>query len=338
VKDAIKSFSACIALNKAFRECHLKIAAAYRDLENFNKVERHLRYAIKLDPKDPRAYSYLGDILNNQKKFSSALELYLSGIALSPKDQNLHISAADALSNMKRAWEAFKMYEKARKLRSRSPEDTAAVLVGYVFSSNEVAYWKNSERDIVAMLRDTSKMLKKGLPSPISPYRMLFVPANNELRYSISYSWSHRYVTEELAIYGAENPHKNKNTKLSAKDHMNPHIFNTFTSSYEPITVGYLSRRFEDYPGTHLLLRIFSYHNRSRVTVHSFANGPDDGSKYRKFIIDESDNFTSVFHLSPYAGAQEISSQDIQILVDYGNDNSYHFNNMIVTIESLQYL
>lgn len=32
-------------------------------------------------------------------------------------------------------------------------------------------------------------------------------------------------------------------------------------------TLGYISRRFEEYPGTQLMLRLFGAHNRSRVRV-----------------------------------------------------------------------
>lgn len=34
-----------------------------------------------------------------------------------------------------------------------------------------------------------------------------------------------------------------------------------------PLRVGYISRRFEEYPGTQLMLRMFEYHDRSRVHV-----------------------------------------------------------------------
>ena len=323
-------------MNKAFRECHIKIAAGYRDLENFNKVERHLRYAIKLDPRDPGAYSYLGDTLNNQKKFSAALDIYLSAIALSPTDQSLHISAADTLSNMKKPWEAFKMYEKALKLPSASAQDEVTALIGYVFSSKDVAFWKNSEIDTYKVIRNTIKILKKGIPSPISPYRMLFLPADNLLRYYIANSWSSRYVLEESNIYSNELSNSNNNNNNNRKRKMqtikqssiktpeknsdtdDQYANETLFPKSSSIRVGYLSRRFEDYPGTHLMLRLFQSHNRSRVTVHSFANGPDDGSIYRNFIKNESDYFHDIFRKSPHTSAQEIEANDIQILVDYG--------------------
>lgn len=36
-----------------------------------------------------------------------------------------------------------------------------------------------------------------------------------------------------------------------------------------PLRIGYISRRFERYPGTQLLLRLFEFHDRSRVHVRS---------------------------------------------------------------------
>lgn len=36
-----------------------------------------------------------------------------------------------------------------------------------------------------------------------------------------------------------------------------------------PLRLGYVSRRFEDYAGTQLMLGLFAAHNRSRVQVRS---------------------------------------------------------------------
>lgn len=51
-----------------------------------------------------------------------------------------------------------------------------------------------------------------------------------------------------------------------------------------PLRVGYLSRRFEKYPGTQLMLRMFGLHNRKRVKVYSYAYGSDDGSQERRIV------------------------------------------------------
>ena len=95
-----------------------------------------------------------------------------------------------------------------------------------------------------------------------------------------------------------------------------------------PLKVAYLSRRFEDYPGTQMMLRLFSEHNRSNVAIWAYAHGPDDESYYRKIIQRDSDSFIDISSLSSSASTKTISSENIDILIDY--DGIHDFNNLKV--------
>jgi predicted O-linked N-acetylglucosamine transferase (SPINDLY family) len=90
----------------------------------------------------------------------------------------------------------------------------------------------------------------------------------------------------------------------------------------------YISRRFEQYAGTQLMLGIFGTHNRARVSVASFAHGPADGSNERERITRDSDVFMDVSSLSPSAVAEAVRQQRVDVLVDY--DGAHQFNNLLV--------
>ena len=72
------------------------------------------------------------------------------------------------------------------------------------------------------------------------------------------------------------------------------------------LRLGYISRRIEDYAGTHLMLPVYSSHNRSVVSVHVFARGTDDGSTHRAAVAYAADSFADLSALTTAAAAEAI--------------------------------
>ena len=69
------------------------------------------------------------------------------------------------------------------------------------------------------------------------------------------------------------------------------------------LRIGYISRRFHDYPGTQLMARIFGTHDRRRVTVSAYATGPDDPTgHYRGIVRNASDLFVDAAALTSGRG------------------------------------
>lgn len=65
-------------------------------------------------------------------------------------------------------------------------------------------------------------------------------------------------------------------------------------NTHRRVRIGYISRRIEDYAGTHLMLPVYSAHNRSVVSVHVFARGRDDGSIHRAQVAEAADTFADL--------------------------------------------
>lgn len=130
-----------------------------------------------------------------------------------------------------------------------------------------------------------------------------------------------------------------------------------------PLRLGLMSRRFHHYPGTHLMLGLFARFDRSRVSVHCFATGPDGGapkaalaaqvaagsssssrdasasesasasvppqrlpSAERSRLARECDTLDDASALSSPATADLIRSRHIDVLLDY--DGAHDFNNL----------
>jgi predicted O-linked N-acetylglucosamine transferase (SPINDLY family) len=99
------------------------------------------------------------------------------------------------------------------------------------------------------------------------------------------------------------------------------------------IRVGYMSRRFEKYPGTQLMLRLFGAHDRAHVQVFCYATGPGDGSEERATVERDCDVFRDLSLATTKDSALAIAGDGIHILVDY--DGHHDFNNLAVFIDTI---
>lgn len=64
------------------------------------------------------------------------------------------------------------------------------------------------------------------------------------------------------------------------------------------------------------MLGLFGAHDRSKVSVHAYSCGPDDGSAYRRRIAADSDSFTDLQGVGTVDAARRIHADGIDILVD----------------------
>ncbi len=76
------------------------------------------------------------------------------------------------------------------------------------------------------------------------------------------------------------------------------------------------------------MLRVFGLHDRTKVKIYSYSNGPDDdgGSLERQIIRNTSDVFRDISLMEKAQAAAIIAEDKIDILVDY--DGAHSFNSM----------
>lgn len=311
--NAIKSYKNCLKVSKnSFRPCHIKMASVYRDIEDMDNAQKHLLKAIDMEPKNADAFSYLAQILNNMKQFNKSIEYYKAAIARSPQDPNLWGYLGDTYSNTKQISNALHAFKKGLDLSQQNSLSHINALIGLYFSSLDLLKWKHYELYTDSLIKDTLvqvDLFKRGKapPSPLAPYRLLFLSPSSEFFLEIAMSWSNELVRSTLA---SSEPAQ-------------------YTTKSNTLNIGYISRRFEDYPGTQMMLRVFKSHSRQKgFKVHSFAHGTNDGSVEREIVRSSSDVFEDISKLSAAAAAQTIAHYSIDILVDY--DGLHDFNNMKV--------
>ncbi len=135
------------------------------------------------------------------------------------------------------------------------------------------------------------KVLKSGGPSPLSPYFSMLLPLPPSLRRRIADSWSQQHANTAASL---------RTSGVAPSHHTSESLPVPNEGSRPPrASLAYISRRFERYPGTQLMLALFGSHDRASVTVRCFASGPDDASAERQRVRRDCDEFVDVSSLGP---------------------------------------
>eukprot|EP01051_Picozoa_sp_SAG22_P002763 SAG22_NODE_126_length_18820_cov_10.207788_10_plen_294_part_00 len=277
----------------------------YRDQGKPDKVVEHLAAAIELEPSNPNAYGYLAGQLNNMKRWSQAAEYYERGLALEPRDVDSRVALADTLTNIRRHPEAKAHYHAALVAAPLHGE----ALAGALHVSHATADWDARDELLAALRPSLQQELAQGKPSSLSPYRALFLPVDPATRRRIGASWAAKYGQQASA-------------------HPLPPFEPPAAADAEkrlPV-IGFVSRRIEDYAGTHLMLPVYGAVNRSRFgAVHVFARGPDDGSSERAAVRAAADTFHDLAAAPTAAAAMAVREAAVDVLIDY--DGFHDFAN-----------
>ena len=316
IKPALKYFKLCVEEKPEFYQGQLKVAYLYSQMGKLPHAVQHLQHAVNADPRNPAGWGYLGDMLNNLKQFKKAAESYRRAVNLRPSDAKFRLHLADALQNGKRLGEAGVEYLNAYRLAPTN----AQVLVGLLHCKIAQTNWTGYEQLNRETQTALDASLSRGEPSPMSPYQTLFLPLPGELKRRIAVSWAARTVKQAVESSGA----------ASRDIRSGGSAWADVDSETAPkrLRVGYISRRFERYAGTQLMLRLFGLHDRAQFEIHAFAHGPDDGSTERQTVRHDSDAFHDISALSPVQAARAIAEQGIHVLIDY--DGHHDFNNLQV--------
>ena len=148
-------------------------------------------------------------------------------------------------------------------------------------------------------------------PSPTTPYQSMALAMPHGLRKRIARSWAVQLAAEghRAALPGLAEPEA-RDSALDAPA----------THPGGPFNLTYVSRRFEDYPGAHLLMGNFARHSRSAgASVACVASGPDDDSETRRDIAAACDSFQDASMLSVPETAAVLNSSAPSVIIGEGS-------------------
>jgi protein O-GlcNAc transferase len=331
IDDALQRYQQAVEINPQFGDAYLQMASLRNKQQDYEQVVTLLRRAIPLLPDQPSLYMHLGDTLNNMKRWDDAVTSYKQGLALEPSNAKWHVHIGDALLNLRHLDDALIHYTAAVKM---SPNDETAV-IGLLDVKQELADWRDWDSLLNKVRQAIKRTLSSKQASPLSPYQSLFIPLTPKEQMDIAVSWATPAIADARRAVSWTSPYHKQKRALETKVEVISNGSNDDSNKADGVVrrnrklrIGYLSRRFHNYAGTQLMLRVFGLHDRSRVTVYAYANGASDNSEQRQTVSHDSDVFVDVYGMTPQQAATKIANDGIDVLIDY--DGAHNFNSLSI--------
>ncbi|MCP4328471.1 MAG: tetratricopeptide repeat protein [Alphaproteobacteria bacterium] len=262
------------------------LAAAYATAQRHDDAIELLRAALTLVPEYALAHANLADLLKSQGRTDAALGHLRRIEEITGQSADNLIAQGKALQRLDRVVEARGCFEAALDL---DPGHVGA-LDGGLYARLSLADWTGIGVDTKRLI-ELFRLQSEPPPSHlIAPFHSLLLDIAEEDRLRIARAWSLQFPAA-----GSPRPHT-------------PHP--------GPLRIGYLSGDFRRHATAYLMQSLFAAHDRTRVRVHAYATGTDDGSVERRKIAADCDRFVDLHRLSDEEAARAIAADEIDIVVD----------------------
>ncbi len=277
------------------------------------------------DPGQGAARLAVAAAFNANGRFQDALALLNALPASARDDWQFHAKRGESLAGLDRFPEARDCFAVADRLSTRAfrasyhdgpfqirPTDSRLpsvtpelARINFEFRRLEHADWQDYDSRVSAIQQWTEAGLARGEPSPLLPFRSLFLPLPNELRLAIA-----RREAERLA-------------ETVAHSDVAPAVLGPTGGEPTRLKIGYVSADFREHPTAHLMRGLFRCHDRERFEICVYSLRGDDGSAYYRQIRDDSERFVDLSTADNAAAARRIRADGVHVLVDLMTYTNY---------------
>ncbi len=263
---------------------------------------------------------------NANGRFQDALALLDALPASACDGWQFHAKRGEALAGLDRFAEARECFAVADRLSARAfrasfhdgpfqirptdsqppPVTPELARINFEFRRLEHADWQDYESRVFSIQQWTEACLARGEPSPLLPFRSLFLPLPNELRLAVA-----RREAERLAAMVAD-------LCVAAET-----VSGITETDAARLRIGYVSADFREHPTAHLMRGLFRCHDRGRFEICGYSLRGDDGSAYYRQIRDDCDRFVDLSAMDNAAAARRIRADGVHVLVDLMTYTNY---------------
>lgn len=290
---AIDYYLKALKIQPEFAEAYNTLGIVYHDLNRVNEAISSYRNAIRMKPDCIEAYNNLGTVLFDIGKLDAAAVSYKKALEIRPDYAQAHNGMANIFIRTGEFKKAVLFYQKALIIDPGS-RDAVGNLFEVLLMTCSWDQLENAAEQLDAVNRKAISRGERTVESPLTSITRHADPAPN---YSVAKSWS-KMVGRSMSAYKVAFPFENK------------------SKNKKKITLGYVSSNFASHPVAHQMAGLYRLHNRERFNVFCYSCGLDDGSDYRKRIMEDCDKFVDLQGISHPDAAMRIYEDDVDILVD----------------------
>ena len=293
IDDAIFYCQKAIQLKPELDEAHINLGNTYKDQGDLGKAIDCYQKALQIRPTNAAAHLNLGVTYAEADHTVGAIECFQKATRLNPQFAEAHNYMGVILAEKDRRDEAIDCFQKAIAINP----DYAEAYSYLIHQLQHTCDWQRmscfSERLDILIQRATDKA--QSIIQP--PFICMARNSDPVMNLTVAKTWS-RKVGQPL-----------QNVKL-------PFSFEIRRQKKPKLTIGYLSGDFHDHATAHLMLSLFGLHDREKFEIYCYSYGPEDNSRYRNQIREESDQFIDIRDCSHIDAARRIYEEEVDILVD----------------------
>ncbi len=319
--EARRCFDLAIRLDPDEGLFWLNLAQAHRKLGDLRDAEAAARRAYELDPESLLACKLVAMSLVEQRRHAEAVAVFASLPATVQRDHDFHCAYGESLywldryadsceqfilsftckpdhapahARLSASFKQLGMHEEAaeclRTVMLLQPWD-AQGLGNLIFQKLQACRWDTLEQDTTELTR----LITDDHPPHTNPFGYLMLDTTGPQQ---------RRVAEISASFefGGIEP--------LAADTRAPR------PAGERLRIGYVSADFQHHATAMLMTEVLERHDRSRFEVFLYSCGSDDGSQFRRRVMQASEHWVDVAECSDHDLAKRIRADGIDIAID----------------------
>ena len=268
------------------------LGAAWQVMGDLESAASCYRKSIQISPDHVACYN-LSLVLRSQGNLPEAIAFCQQALKIKPDYAEAWQNLGSALKYQGKPEQAMQCFRKAMELKPDYDEAYCRL----VHQLQYACAWEELESAAAKLDSLTDNALKSGKKPVERPFENLTRHADPARNFAIAKVWA------------ADVAANMKNLHLSFS-------FDDRRTAKEKIVIAYLSNDFHNHATAHLLLSIFALHDRKKFSIFCYSYGEDDGSRFRKQIAEDADQFFDIRLMSHGDAAKKIYADQVDILVE----------------------
>ena len=291
---ASEAYRKALYCSSEMTSAHFNLGLCLQENGRLQDALIEYRRAADHDPNQPGIWFKQAEVDMSLGHTDEAIANLQQSIRLNGENHAAHHNLANALLRKGRIEEALDHCQRALYIKANF-EEAKVLLFEIAMQACDWTLMSNLE---VELDRLCETQLKKKIKVAESPFLSLQRHCDPVMNRRVAENWSHEVVRKVGLL-------KNR-----------PTFRHTGRSSNDIIRVGYLSGDFKDHAVAYQIGGLLAAHDRSRFKIFGYACNPDNGTFYRKKLLELCDCFTSIEGMNDAEAAQLIFNDRIDILVD----------------------
>ncbi len=303
-EEALACYNKALEQRPDYVEAYVNQGVIFQKLNKFDEAADSYRKAIAIRDNYMSAYINLGMVLKLQKKYQEAVSCYEKAVQLAPDNAANHYELGDSWLSLGDIDKALPCFQNAIGLNPDYERAYNEMMLKLQYSCS----W--GKMDDIARHLDavTQKSLVAGKRPDESPFMSITRKTDIADNFEVAKAWASYFKPQPLP----------ETERGDSAGNFPPFPFREGGRGVrsQKIRIGYLSNDFRHHPVAHLMMGLFSLHDRQSFEVFCYSYGKDDGTDYRKRAMTQSDHFADLRDMSHEESAKRIYADNIDILID----------------------